>query len=119
MNLNYLAIVVATLVQFAIGAIWYMPLFGDLWRRIHGIAKPTKADDAHAWCTACYDITHNHYFGNIFSIPANLESLCNGGIFLGWICCASTSIYSVIWRNKSQMDSSKDFYYGRWITSLS
>lgn len=44
MNLNYVAIAVATLVEFVLGAIWYMPLFGDLWRRIHGIPKPTKSE---------------------------------------------------------------------------
>lgn len=44
MQLNYAAIFIATLVQFGIGAVWYMPLFGDLWRRIHGIPKPTKAE---------------------------------------------------------------------------
>ena len=36
MDINYIAILVATVVQFIIGAIWYMPLFGGLWGRIHG-----------------------------------------------------------------------------------
>ena len=36
MELNYGAIIVATVVQFVIGGIWYMPLFGALWGRIHG-----------------------------------------------------------------------------------
>lgn len=36
MDINYIAVVVATVVQFIIGAIWYMPLFGGLWGRIHG-----------------------------------------------------------------------------------
>lgn len=39
MPINYLAVVVATVVQFIIGAIWYMPLFGNLWGRIHGFDK--------------------------------------------------------------------------------
>jgi hypothetical protein len=33
--INYLAVLVATIVQFIIGAIWYMPLFGKLWGNIH------------------------------------------------------------------------------------
>ena len=36
MDINYIAILVATVVQFIIGAIWYMPLFGKMWGRIHG-----------------------------------------------------------------------------------
>lgn len=44
MPLNYLAIIVATIVQFAIGAVWYMPIFGNLWGQIHDIGKPTKEE---------------------------------------------------------------------------
>lgn len=46
MMLNYLAILVATVVEFVIGAVWYMPLFGNLWGKIHGIGKPTKEEMA-------------------------------------------------------------------------
>ncbi len=35
MDINYVAILVASVVQFIIGAIWYMPLFGKLWGRMH------------------------------------------------------------------------------------
>jgi hypothetical protein len=34
--INWLAVLVATAVQFIIGAVWYMPLFGKLWGDIHG-----------------------------------------------------------------------------------
>jgi p-aminobenzoyl-glutamate transporter AbgT len=39
MNINILAIIVATVVQFIIGAIWYTPLFGKVWGKIHGFDK--------------------------------------------------------------------------------
>jgi hypothetical protein len=39
MDINYIAILVATVVQFIIGAIWYMPLFGNLWGKMHGFEK--------------------------------------------------------------------------------
>ncbi len=39
MDINYIAIIVATVVQFIIGAIWYMPLFGSLWGKMHGFDK--------------------------------------------------------------------------------
>lgn len=36
MTLNYIAILIATVAQFIIGAVWYMPIFGALWGKIHG-----------------------------------------------------------------------------------
>jgi hypothetical protein len=39
MDLNYLAIFVAAVAQFVVGAIWYTPLFGGLWGRMHGFDK--------------------------------------------------------------------------------
>lgn len=42
MNLNYGAIFLATLAQFIVGAIWYTPIFGKLWGKIHGFDKLTK-----------------------------------------------------------------------------
>ncbi len=42
MELNYLAIVIAVIVQFALGFVWYGPLFGGLWGRIHGFDKLSK-----------------------------------------------------------------------------
>lgn len=34
-DLNFLPIAAATLAQFVVGAIWYMPIFGKLWGKIH------------------------------------------------------------------------------------
>lgn len=42
MGINYLAVLVATIVQFIIGAIWYSLLFGKLWGRIHGFDQLSK-----------------------------------------------------------------------------
>ena len=42
MNLNYTAIILATIVQFIVGAIWYTPVFGNLWGKIHGFDKLSK-----------------------------------------------------------------------------
>lgn len=43
MGLNLLAILVATVVDFIAGFIWYGPLFGNIWGKIHGFDKLTKA----------------------------------------------------------------------------
>lgn len=43
MHINYVAILLATVAQFIVGAIWYTPLFGRLWGKIHGFDKLPKA----------------------------------------------------------------------------
>ena len=43
MQLNYVAILIATVLQFIVGAVWYGFLFGKLWGKIHGFDKLTKA----------------------------------------------------------------------------
>lgn len=35
-TVNYWAVLAATVAQFIFGAIWYMPIFGKLWGKIHG-----------------------------------------------------------------------------------
>lgn len=46
-GVNYLAVGVAGLVSFFLGAIWYMPLFGKLWVQLHGWSEEeTKARQA-------------------------------------------------------------------------
>lgn len=42
MHLNYLSVLIATVVQFAIGAVWYSVFFGKLWGKIHGFDKLPK-----------------------------------------------------------------------------
>lgn len=39
MELNYLAIVLATIAQMVFGFVWYMPIFGKLWGEMHGFDK--------------------------------------------------------------------------------
>jgi hypothetical protein len=48
MSINYLAVLVASIAQFVIGAVWYMPLFGNLWGQIHGFNKLSKAEQKEA-----------------------------------------------------------------------
>lgn len=48
MNINYTAVTLAAVAQFVIGAVWYMPVFGNLWGKIHGFAKMSKAEQKEA-----------------------------------------------------------------------
>ncbi len=36
MELNYIAIIAATVAQFVVSAVWYMPIFGKVWGEMHG-----------------------------------------------------------------------------------
>jgi len=47
-HLNWLAILVAVVASFALGAIWYGPLFGKVWAKAMGFAdtKPAGAEIA-------------------------------------------------------------------------
>ena len=43
MEINYMLIVVATLVQFVLGALWYSPLlFGKIWMQIMEVTQMSK-----------------------------------------------------------------------------
>ncbi len=44
MELNYVAIVVATVLQFIAGAIWYMPIFGKTWGAMHGYDRLSQEE---------------------------------------------------------------------------
>jgi Protein of unknown function (DUF1761) len=42
-DLNWLAVIVATIAYFALGAVWYAPkVFGDVWMRSGGIQAPEQ-----------------------------------------------------------------------------
>ncbi len=42
MEVNIVAVVIATVLEFICGAVWYSAFFGDLWGKIHGFDKLSK-----------------------------------------------------------------------------
>lgn len=44
MEVNILAVIVATIVMFAVGALWFSVLFGKQWGKIHGFYELSKAE---------------------------------------------------------------------------
>ncbi len=44
MQVNYVAVLVASLLQFVFGAVWYTPVFGKMWGKIHGFDKRSQAE---------------------------------------------------------------------------
>ena len=52
LHINYLAVALAALAAFAIGALWYAPLFGKPWRKEMGVpegAPPSGKDMARSF----------------------------------------------------------------------
>ena len=43
-NLNWLAVIVSALAYFALGAVWFGPVFGKMWMKGHGISQPTEEE---------------------------------------------------------------------------
>ena len=43
-SINYGAVAAATATLFVVGAIWYTPLFGNLWGKIHGFDRHSKKE---------------------------------------------------------------------------
>ena len=44
MHINYLAVLIASVLQFIIGAIWYGPIFSKAWGKIHGFDQLPKEE---------------------------------------------------------------------------
>ncbi len=55
-SFNPFAILVATVVAFALGAVWYGVLFADAWLRLNGVAQQADAPRAYGVSFICYGI---------------------------------------------------------------
>jgi hypothetical protein len=47
-DVNVLAVVFASVAMFVAGAIWYMPIFGNLWGKIHDFSIKSKKEQQEA-----------------------------------------------------------------------
>lgn len=45
-NINWIAVLVAAVVAFIVGAVWYGPLFGKAWQKIVGLSDKEAAEGA-------------------------------------------------------------------------
>lgn len=113
MNLNVTAILIASLAQFVFGAVWYTPVFGKLWGKIHGHDKLTKAEQQMAVktigpllgiqfvvtvvTTVVFSILLQNYSGDVsayclalyfwlgFVVPTQVSAVMFGGTETKWI----------------------------------
>jgi len=47
LDVNWLAVLVAAVVTFVLGGVWYGPLFGKVWRAAEGQAEPAPGRQKH------------------------------------------------------------------------
>jgi hypothetical protein len=47
LDINWLAVIVAAAVTFALGGFWYGPLFGRIWRTAEGQGEPMSGKEKH------------------------------------------------------------------------
>ena len=74
-NVNWLAIIVAALAPFAIGSLWYGPLFGKPWTALTGISRGTPGQNSMA-------LTYGGALALNLIIATSLAMFIGGG---GWM----------------------------------
>lgn len=47
LDINWLAVLVAAVVTFVLGGLWYGPLFGKVWRTAEGQTEPQPGHQKH------------------------------------------------------------------------
>jgi Protein of unknown function (DUF1761) len=54
LDINWLAVLVAAVVTFVLGGIWYGPMFGKVWRAAEGRPDPDQCRPSILpWSTVC------------------------------------------------------------------
>lgn len=66
-NINMLAIVVAVIVNFVLGFIWYTPLFGKVWGKEMGYDPEEKPDKSAMFKGMAFMIIGNFLFAWVFA----------------------------------------------------
>ncbi|MEO6067625.1 MAG: DUF1761 domain-containing protein [Gemmatimonadales bacterium] len=86
---NYLAVLVAALATFALGALWYMPLFGKLWLKEHAYT-PAQLEQMKGTAPRAYGVSFAAYLvvALVLSALIQLTGIIRwqGGLKLGALC---------------------------------
>ena len=88
-HINYLAVLVAAVVTFAIGALWYSLLFGKAWMKAHGYT-PEKLEEMKAGMGKAYALSFVCYLVMAFVLAVLIywtgTATAMGGLHLGALC---------------------------------
>jgi hypothetical protein len=104
MEISWIAVIVAAVVKFVIGGVWYMPLFGKQWRQLQGIPESAAMTGLASAMLGGFiaDLVMAYILAR-FVVHYGPASLAEGALigFMAWIGFAAT------------ITSSQIFYEGR------
>jgi hypothetical protein len=114
LKINHLAVLVAVVLQFVLGFLWYGPLFGNAWMEMVGLDLDTiNADPAGAgeWITNIFASVAGIYLLAMLFVKLGVNSLLKGagyGLLIGFVF--------VLLSNMTSGMFAKDPYWLAWIT---
>jgi hypothetical protein len=106
-SINYLAVLVAAIVSFALGWIWYGPLFGNMWKGLMGFTdesmknmklSPTQAIAGGFVSSLVTAYVLAHFVGLL-----NVEGFQGACVLASWIWLgflATNALGSYLWEGK-------------------
>ncbi len=88
-HVNYLAVVVAAIVNYVIATIWYAAIFGKAWQKLTGITemKPAPMNIVLSLIGSLvlsFVLCHSIAFGNAYTNMSGIGGGLMGGFF-GWL----------------------------------
>jgi Protein of unknown function (DUF1761) len=88
-HVNYLAVLVAAIANYALAAIWYAAIFGKVWQRLTGITemKPAPMNIVLVFIGSLilsFVLYHSIVFGNAYVNTSGIQGGLMGGFF-GWL----------------------------------
>lgn len=100
-GLNLVAVSLAAIAFFALGALWYGFLFSDAWMAANGISGQAQDADAGVWMGVGFLITLVQVFGIGFVLtkadPPSAVSAAAIGLALGVLLAAPLMAYDVVY----------------------
>ena len=108
MTINFWAVLVAAVVNMAVGSIWYGPLFGKMWKNLMGFTdeamKKMNLSPAYAMSMGLITSLIMAYVLGHFAIMANATGLDGAWQLAFWIWLgfmATVTVGGYLWENKS------------------
>ena len=114
LKINHLAVIVAVIMQFVLGFLWYGPLFGDIWMEMVGLDMTTIEADppgAGEWITNLVSAFASMYVLAWLFVKLKVNTLVRGllyGLLIGFSFVLLSTMTSGMF--------AKDPYVLAWIT---
>jgi hypothetical protein len=99
-DLDWLGVIVGTLVAMAVGTLWYGPLFGKVWSRAAGVTMASSPPPAKVAATAIYMFVLNVGMA-WWGVADDIEYALVLGLALGILVIAPALFSAVVWAKRS------------------